>query len=126
MASGRKIKNRPEGYLIGIIGDEDTVTGFLLAGIGQNEANKSSNYFVVDAKDTPIPAIEDAFKDLTERDDIAILLINQYIANKIRPLINKFSEAIPAILEIPSKEHPYDPSKDSILQRVRRMLGSST
>lgn len=27
---------------------QDTVTGFLLAGIGQNEANKSSNYFVVD------------------------------------------------------------------------------
>lgn len=34
------------------------------------------------AEDTPIPAIEDAFKDLTERDDIAILLINQYVRLK--------------------------------------------
>ena len=80
MASGRKIRDRASGYLIGVIGDEvglnpdiflclelakalthfytricfaasglqDTATGFLLAGVGQNEPNKSSNYFVVD------------------------------------------------------------------------------
>lgn len=47
------------------------------------------------------------------------------IADKIRPTVSKFNMAVPAILEIPSKEHPYDPSKDSILQRVRGMLGSS-
>lgn len=46
------------------------------------------------------------------------------IADKIRPAIAKFEAAVPAILEIPSKEHPYDPSKDSILQRVRGMLGT--
>lgn len=28
-------------------------------------------------------------------------------------------EAIPAVLEIPSKHHPYDPSKDSILRRAK-------
>lgn len=31
------------------------------------------------AEDTPVPAIEDAFKRFTEREDIAILLINQYV-----------------------------------------------
>lgn len=185
------------------------------------------------AEDTPVPAIEDAFKRFTEREDIAIVLINQYvrypsagglpspdsvarafffqdggrcgvlvastvldgypystdadgpsrvslrlfslfgalffasaavhalvcryawpacvcpsicawspwviyaccpildvgclqqIANEIRPVLAKFSAPVPAVLEIPSKEHPYDASKDSILQRVRNMLGTS-
>lgn len=31
------------------------------------------------AEDTPVPAIEDAFKRFTEREDIAIVLINQYV-----------------------------------------------
>lgn len=35
-------------------------------------------------------------------------------------------QAFPAILEIPSKEHPYDPNKDSILQRVKLMVSGPT
>jgi vacuolar-type H+-ATPase subunit F/Vma7 len=35
-------------YLIAVIGDEDTITGFLLAGIGQNDGVHDPNYFVVD------------------------------------------------------------------------------
>ena len=34
-------------------------------------------------------------------------------------------QPVPAILEIPSKEHPYDPSQDSILARVKFMFGES-
>ena len=34
-------------------------------------------------------------------------------------------QPIPAVLEIPSKEHPYDPSQDSILSRVQGMLGAN-
>lgn len=49
----------------------------------------------------------------------------QQIANEIRPVLAKFSAPVPAVLEIPSKEHPYDAAKDSILQRVRNMLGTS-
>lgn len=180
-----RVKSRPDGYLIAIIGDEDTATGFLLAGVGDKEGTNGSNYFVVDPstfgasacirmyphapelratrlltyvrhpiENTPVPAIEEAFKKFVEREDIAILLINQYvcfassasapsapvgflltndsvsvyaqIADKIRGAISKFNEPMPAILEIPSKEHPYDPNKDYILQRVRGMLGSSS
>jgi len=47
------------------------------------------------------------------------------IANEIRPVLSKFTAPVPAVLEIPSKEHPYDASKDSILQRVRNMLGTA-
>jgi len=338
-------KSRPGGYLIAVIGDADTVAGFLMAGVGERDGKKEVNYFEVDlsrlgraisgarrgggggggsalragfvsvgrrltgrpsvvdvwvpcvrlsicavpwqaatmagghrvghrrrvalefagrpdrqaaaasnmlaprlasplgpffilclpcsrrSEDTPVPAIEDAFKRFTEREDIAIVLINQYvcpgvgeacggrrgwraeaghapprrgvpspagrsvaiaavlrgrsgfgdlglgvwsrrsrarrvssapldtnavrspppasclwppaaapvgvccggpphlccpqIANEIRPVLSKFSAPVPAVLEIPSKEHPYDASKDSILQRVRNMLGTA-
>ena len=35
-----------EGKLIAVIGDEDTVTGFLLAGVGHRNAS-STNFLVV-------------------------------------------------------------------------------
>lgn len=35
------------------------------------------------AEDTPVPAIEDAFKRFTEREDIAIVLINQYVRDPL-------------------------------------------
>ena len=33
--------------------------------------------------------------------------------------IDSHTQPIPAVLEIPSKDHPYDPTKDSILRRAR-------
>jgi V-type H+-transporting ATPase subunit F len=53
-----------------------------------------------------------------------ILAKNKKIANRIRPVVAAFKRPHPAVLEIPSKEHPYDPSKDAILRRVKNMLGS--
>lgn len=69
----------------------------------------------------------------------------QQIAEKIRPTVDKYQQAFPALLEIPSKDHPYgalhlglfsvcflqwieymqyqDPSKDSILKRVQKLFG---
>ena len=41
------------------------------------------------------------------------------IAEMIRRLLDAYDQPTPAILEIPSKDHPYDPSKDSILRRAR-------
>ncbi|KAL0950807.1 hypothetical protein HGRIS_007572 [Hohenbuehelia grisea] len=111
-------KNR---NLLAVIGDEDSITGLLLAGIGHiNEHQK--NFLVVDSK-TQVSTIEAAFQEFTERKDIAILLINQHIAEKIRPTVDKYSQAFPSLLEIPSKDHPYDPSKDSILKRVQKLFG---
>ena len=41
------------------------------------------------------------------------------IAEEIRHVLDAYTDAIPAVLEIPSKHHPYDPSKDSILRRAK-------
>lgn len=40
----------------------------------------------------------------------AELRLNLYpseIAEKIRPMVDKYEQAFPALLEIPSKDHPY-------------------
>lgn len=34
-------------------------------------------------------------------------------------MIDAHSSPVPAVLEIPSKDHPYDASKDSILRRAK-------
>jgi V-type H+-transporting ATPase subunit F len=60
------------------------------------------------------------------------------VAERIRPTVDRYQAAFPAVLEIPSKEHPYgeygdgplespaelsDPSKDSVLKRVQKLRG---
>ena len=43
------------------------------------------------AEETPTQAIEEAFKKFTDRDDIAIILINQYVSlSKNRSGMNSF------------------------------------
>lgn len=75
-------------------------------------------------KNTHVTEIEEAFKSFCSRDgllltffklslflDIAIILINQHIAEMIRYQVDQHIASIPTVLEIPSKEMPYDASK---------------
>ncbi|EJW88298.1 V-type ATPase [Wuchereria bancrofti] len=110
-----------KGKIIAVIGDEDTVVGFLLGGIGELNKARRPNYLIVD-KNTTVNEIEEAFKDFCSRDDIAIILINQHIAEQIRFAVDEYTASIPAVLEIPSKEAPYDPTKDSIMSRARGLF----
>lgn len=64
--------------MLGIIGDEDTVTGILLAGAGHITTTKGSNFLVVDNK-TPLQKIQEKFEELCKRPDVAIILINQHV-----------------------------------------------
>ncbi|EZG66991.1 V-type proton ATPase subunit F [Gregarina niphandrodes] len=109
---------------IGVIGDEDTVAGFLLAGVGDRDRDGNTNFKICNAK-TPVAEIEEIFHALTERQDIGMILINQNVADRIRPLMDTYTEVIPSILEIPSKECPYDPTKDSVMQRVKMFFGGT-
>jgi V-type H+-transporting ATPase subunit F len=36
-----------------------------------------------------------------------------------------FVQAVPSVLEIPSKDHPYEPAQDSLLTRVKHIMGAS-
>jgi V-type H+-transporting ATPase subunit F len=122
MAAVHDTKDR---QFLAIIGDEDSVTGMLLAGIGHvSQGSDPQRNFVVVGDKTDNAAIEAAFKRFTEeRKDIGIVLINQHCADRIRHTIDTYTAAFPTVLEIPSKDHPYDPEKDSVLRRVRRLFG---
>ena len=161
---------------------QDTVTGFLLAGVGHRTA--SSTNFLVVKPDTATAVVEASFTDLTNREDIGIVLINQHVrrstsrscssnariehrgfiymkarvathpprhelasltspngcrvflsiniliapffrqvANDIRHLLKDYNKTIPTVLEIPSKDSPYDPEQDYIMQRVSQLIG---
>ncbi|KAL7921634.1 vacuolar ATP synthase subunit F (V-ATPase F subunit) [Trichoderma austrokoningii] len=121
MSSQADFKDR---QFLAVIGDEDSVTGLLLAGIGHitTGAEAQKNFLVVDSK-TETAAIESTFESFTSRKDIGIVLINQHIADRIRHRVDTYTAAFPTVLEIPSKDHPYDPEKDSVLRRVRRLFG---
>ncbi|CAL5418393.1 unnamed protein product [Camellia sinensis] len=95
----------------------DTITGFLLVGVGNVDLRRKTNYLIVDSK-TTVKQIEEAFKEFTTREDVAIVMINQYVANMIKFLVDSYNNPIPAILEIPSKDHPYDPTHDFVLSRM--------
>ena len=111
--------------LLAVIADEDTTTGLLLAGVGQiTPDTQEKNFFVFQEGKTTREEVGEMFDKFTEeRNDIAILLINQHIAELIRSRVDSYTKTFPAILEIPSKDHPYDPEKDSVLKRVRKLFG---
>ena len=112
---------------VGVIGDEDTVAGFCLAGVGQRDGQGNANFLVVDSK-SKRSDIEEAFTAFTMRKDMAVIVLNQHIAEEIRPALKEYAstgQVIPTVLEIPSKDHPYDPKKDALMQRVQVFFGAN-
>lgn len=77
---------------VGVLADQDTVTGFRLAGVNQTRVVESSE------------DVEDYLKEFKE--DIAVLIITERLAEENREAINKFKEGdsvFPVLVEIPDK-----------------------
>eukprot|EP00928_Gymnodinium_smaydae_P050619 TRINITY_DN34175_c0_g1_i1.p1 TRINITY_DN34175_c0_g1~~TRINITY_DN34175_c0_g1_i1.p1 ORF type:complete len:134 (-),score=32.68 TRINITY_DN34175_c0_g1_i1:127-528(-) len=109
---------------IAAIGDEDTITGMVLAGIGHVDGQGKKNFMIVDSK-THQKDLEEKFHELTNRKDVGMILITQGCADDIRYAVDAYSASgrvVPTILEIPSKEQPYDPRKDTVMQRVAMFM----
>lgn len=54
------------------------------------------------------------------------MLVTQEVSDRfLRETIAQREEIYPVILEIPSKEKPYDPVKDVVMQRAHRLLYGS-
>mgnify|MGYP006196460449 CR=1 FL=1 len=111
----KKFYKQTNQLVMGIIGDEETVTGFLLAGIGERQENSKNFYIITKEEDFQI---EEMFNSLISRSDIGVLLICQHIADRIRETIDKYTEIVPTVLEIPSKNFPYQVEKDSLMQKA--------
>merc|ERR1711865_1199785 len=100
--SRRRMAAADDGFLVAVIGDHDTCAGMLLAGIGDIERGKGSNYMKVDSN-TEVPSIEAKFAELTQRDDVAIVVINQWISEKIEGVIANYTQLFPTVVLVPSK-----------------------
>ena len=120
MSKSKKFNRNENNLLIGIIGDEETVTGFLLAGIGERNENFSN--FLKVTSETDTNQIRDYFQELVSNKKIGIILISQDVAERIRETLDAYDEIIPTVLEIPSKNTPYSIEKDSIMQKALSQL----
>ena len=107
--------------LVSVIGDSTTVTGLLLTGMGERNTKGQTNFMVVD-KETTDAMIEAQLRQLIERTDIGIILISQSAAERCRHVITEHDKIFPTILEIPNKDNPYDPEKDTIVLRAAGIL----
>jgi len=117
----KKFTGATKSLTVAVIGDEATVTGLLLTGMGERNKRGDTNFLIV-TKETTLSQIETAFKTYTEKEDVGILLISQNIAEMIRNLVAEYEGIVPTVLEIPSKDVPYEAEKDSILIKAARIL----
>lgn len=97
----------------------------MLAGIGQRDKVHGPNFLIVDNDKTPVSKIIEFFKALTQRPDVSLILISQTVSDLIRSTLDAYKEPMPTVLEIPSKEHPYDGDRDPLMLRIRKMLGEN-
>ena len=112
--------------LVSAIGDRTTITGLLLTGMGERNMKNQTNFLIVD-KDTDDETIETNLRSFLERTDIGIVLISQNVAERVRNIIVEHNKVLPTILEIPSKDTPYEADKDTIVKRAASILwGSDT
>ena len=107
-------------FLIAVIGDQPTVTGLLLTGMGQRNGGKQN--FMILENNTTDDDIEQALRGYLARPDIGIVLISQGAAERVRNVIVEHEAIIPTILEIPGDDAPYDPEKDTIVVRAACVL----
>ena len=94
-----------------VIGDEDTVLGFSMAGVqGAVVRDRIS--------------AEAAFQQALGGHNVGILIITEKIADYIRPIVERylFSERFPLILEIPDREGPKQ-GRRSIREMVNAAIG---
>ena len=111
--------------LVAAIGDRTTITGLLLTGMGERNLKGQTNFMIVD-KDTNDEAIDKALREFLDRPgEIGIILISQNCAERVRNTIVEHEKVIPTILEIPSKDSPYEADKDTIVRRAATILWGS-
>jgi vacuolar-type H+-ATPase subunit F/Vma7 len=75
--------------------------------------------------ETTRDTIESTFARFLTRGDVGLIIMNQPVADSIRASVTAHTAAIPMVLEIPSKDSPYEPGKDAIMKRVLQMLGEA-
>ena len=118
MSKNKRFVRNENNMLLGIIGDEETVTGFLLAGIGERSEN-FTNFLKVNSQ-TKNEQIEEFFHSLVTNKNIGIILISQDIADRIRDTLDAYNEIIPTVLEWAKNNDIYINPKLTLNKRLKR------
>jgi len=96
-----------------VIGDEDTRTGFKLAGI---------------TRTYPGDEAKTHLEEILQDDTIGIIMINERFAEENREILNRDRKEkkrlTPIIVEIPDRTGPIKMEIDPIQQLIRRALGA--
>ncbi|MBN1685579.1 MAG: V-type ATP synthase subunit F [Spirochaetales bacterium] len=94
-----------------VIGDEDTVLGFQLAGVEGKVAGNPEE-------------AERVFDEVLDNHDFGIVLITERVAELIRDRVDRFifTQAFPLILEIPDRNGRLE-GKPDLRQMVNRAIG---
>ena len=105
--------------LIAVVGEEALVTAWLLTGIGTSAV---PNYFAVGAN-THRTEIEAVIEEWVERQDIAVILVSQTVADdQLSDFLAKHQDTRTIIITIPGIESKYSPSKDFFLRELSKQL----
>jgi V/A-type H+-transporting ATPase subunit F len=96
-----------------VIGDEDTRTGFKLAGVTQTY---------------PGEEIKAHLTEMLQDDSIGIIMINERYAEENREVLNRAGKdkkrLTPVIVEIPDSKGPITRETDPLQELIRRALGA--
>lgn len=99
---------------VAVVGTEDMVLGFSLAGVDEAVAPKND----YEAKKV--------IDRMIESPEYGIILLSESIAEDIRKDLQRFRQGkglYPVIVEIPDKEGPLEDKEDPLKSKIRRAVG---
>jgi len=97
---------------VAVIGDEDTVVGFRLAGILKGEVATDS------------ASARRALVELSREPDISLIIITERLAEQIRDIIEELStRPYPVIVEIPDKKGKLEGMVSPLRKLVKQAIG---
>jgi V/A-type H+-transporting ATPase subunit F len=102
---------------LAVVGDEDTVIGFGLAGI--------KNLIIV-KKDTDKLEIINSIKGLIKTPDLGFIIITQQIAESVRAELERMKQEkslYPILIELPDKRGELPERVDPIRLLIKRAIG---
>lgn len=97
---------------IAVIGDQDTVTGFMLGGIKEGYAVEGAE----EAKKT--------LDDLVQK-DYSVIITTEKIGDELREEIDSLTSehVLPMIIEIPDKTGSIERETDPLRELIKRVIG---
>eukprot|EP00701_Giardia_intestinalis_P001370 XP_001705194.1 VATPase [Giardia lamblia ATCC 50803] len=88
---------------IGILADEATITGFLLAGAGCISSGNQKNFHVVD-QNVSKADVEAAFEELRNSPDISIIMVSNGVMETIKDTIAEYDLQGKVVMPFPTKD----------------------